>query len=471
MKFNTLTFDANLPTVQQVNVPTNTDYKVGMKVKRNGEIQQLGPDEFTIYTGEITPGDTTVVGPADSPSNLERTVNGTNKTTIFMMFPKASLSAYANKYIAPSDIEQTWHLSGETTATPLNYGDLEIGYGVQYVEGSTVWYSYQGKWCRIAGGAIAEKKDRVQIIDTALMRQNFNLQTAVAEVFFNGTIPTAQAPILVDSTITFHDEDTPVTIPTDAEKTNGYVTFTQASNDDPSFRQLKVAIEHGYNYNDTYTVKGQFPASTPNPNPSILAIKASELGLAGVEIHASDYGRLSARYWRKNTPQPADLSAWTDVNLWTGQVTGIEKLELTSTDGTNYCSVYHPLIDYTISEIDQAVPSLMGFTFKAGEYYFVEREKTGDVWPITNITQKKIFGADDTMLYTGGLRFTANYYWGRSVSMAFGTPFKSNFKLNINEFKSQCGDLNVQTDPEFNTAKVEGTYADGTEFSFDFCIE
>lgn len=49
--------------------------------------------------------------------------------------------------------------------------------------------------------------------------------------------------------------------------------------------------------------------------------------------------------------------------------------------------------------------------------------------------------------------------------------WSANFKLNVNEFKSQCGDLNVQTDPEFNTAKVEGTYADGTEFSFDFCKE
>ena len=51
------------------------------------------------------------------------------------------------------------------------------------------------------------------------------------------------------------------------------------------------------------------------------------------------------------------------------------------------------------------------------------------------------------------------------------TGFKADFKLNINEFKSQCGDLNAQTDPAFNTAKVEGTYADGTEFSYDFCIE
>ena len=53
MKFNTITYDANLPTVQQVNVPTNSDYKVGMKVKRNGEVQSIKPSEFTIYTGEI----------------------------------------------------------------------------------------------------------------------------------------------------------------------------------------------------------------------------------------------------------------------------------------------------------------------------------------------------------------------------------------------------------------------------------
>lgn len=54
MRINTLVFDANLPTTQQVNVPTNTDYRVGMKVTRNGEVQQLGPDEFTIYTGETS---------------------------------------------------------------------------------------------------------------------------------------------------------------------------------------------------------------------------------------------------------------------------------------------------------------------------------------------------------------------------------------------------------------------------------
>ena len=81
------------------------------------------------------------------------------------------------------------------------------------------------------------------------------------------------------------------------------------------------------------------------------------------------------------------------------------------------------------------------------------------------------FEADDYVVIGNALRFTANYYYGNCYKMTFGIPFKSNFKLNVNEFKSQCGDLNVQTDPDFNTAKVEGTYEDGTEFSYDFCIQ
>ncbi len=38
MKLYTLTYDCNNPVVQQINVPTNTDYKVGVKVIRDGQI-------------------------------------------------------------------------------------------------------------------------------------------------------------------------------------------------------------------------------------------------------------------------------------------------------------------------------------------------------------------------------------------------------------------------------------------------
>lgn len=57
MKFYTLDFDCNQPTVQQVNVPTNSDYKVGIKVKRNGEIQNLKPAEVTLGTLSADEGD------------------------------------------------------------------------------------------------------------------------------------------------------------------------------------------------------------------------------------------------------------------------------------------------------------------------------------------------------------------------------------------------------------------------------
>lgn len=54
MKFYTLDFDCNAPVTQQVNVPTNTDYKVGIKVKRNGAYQNLKPAEVKLYTGELS---------------------------------------------------------------------------------------------------------------------------------------------------------------------------------------------------------------------------------------------------------------------------------------------------------------------------------------------------------------------------------------------------------------------------------
>lgn len=48
MNFYTLTYDANLPTKQQVNIPTNTDYKIGVKVVRNGELLDLNPEDVTL---------------------------------------------------------------------------------------------------------------------------------------------------------------------------------------------------------------------------------------------------------------------------------------------------------------------------------------------------------------------------------------------------------------------------------------
>lgn len=50
MKFYNLKFDCNAPTKQQINIPTNTDYKVGIKVMRNGKQSILSPSEITLGT-------------------------------------------------------------------------------------------------------------------------------------------------------------------------------------------------------------------------------------------------------------------------------------------------------------------------------------------------------------------------------------------------------------------------------------
>ena len=57
MKIYTLDFDCNQPTAQQVNVPTNTYYKLGIKVKRNGAYQNLKPAEVTLGTLSADEGD------------------------------------------------------------------------------------------------------------------------------------------------------------------------------------------------------------------------------------------------------------------------------------------------------------------------------------------------------------------------------------------------------------------------------
>lgn len=67
----------------------------------------------------------------------------------------------------------------------------------------------------------------------------------------------------------------------------------------------------------------------------------------------------------------------------------------------------------------------------------------------------------------GGLKGTVGNYYVIAFQFQFGTPFSADFKLNINTFKSQQGDI-AETVAEMPEVKVDGTYADGTEFSYSF---
>lgn len=114
MRFITLTFDANCPTIQQVNVPTNTDYKVGMKVKRNGEVQNINPSGFTITSED---GTTLSVD--------------TNKTNGYVTFTQASNDNASFKQLSVVVNGTSWKANFKINVNVFNSQEGEIEGGVQ----------------------------------------------------------------------------------------------------------------------------------------------------------------------------------------------------------------------------------------------------------------------------------------------------------------------------------------------------
>ena len=80
MKLYTLAYDCNRPMPQQINVPTNTDYKVGVKIVRNGKQSILATNEVTLDNlsadAEKTNGYVTFTESAgDTPSYVSKTIS------------------------------------------------------------------------------------------------------------------------------------------------------------------------------------------------------------------------------------------------------------------------------------------------------------------------------------------------------------------------------------------------------------
>ena len=108
MNFYTLTYDANLPTKQQINVPTNTDYKVGVKVGRDGEILDLDPADVTLGAlsadAEKTDGYVTFTEAAGDNASY------TQKKLAIAHVPKESKLAYTPSK-ASTVYSANWNLS------------------------------------------------------------------------------------------------------------------------------------------------------------------------------------------------------------------------------------------------------------------------------------------------------------------------------------------------------------------------
>lgn len=81
MKLYTLDYDCNLPVTQQVNIATNTDAKIGIKVKKNGEYLNLDSSTLSVKVGnEIVFDPTTINGTSAELTASSTTTNVTLST-------------------------------------------------------------------------------------------------------------------------------------------------------------------------------------------------------------------------------------------------------------------------------------------------------------------------------------------------------------------------------------------------------
>ena len=217
----------------------------------------------------------------------------------------------------------------------------------------------------------------------------------------------------------------------DSEKTNGYVTITKASGDEATFKQYGVHINHGYDFNDYATTTGFMTGTLPKNFPTTTT--AESLGIARMTLTVDNF---KWGYAKSTTEVDVDdISDWDTVK--TTAVAGFVIFK----NGTS------PAV--------WASGGKLG-TYVDGQSVLVDEVEIQPQWVLT-------YGSN-------GLRGTANNYYVIAYNFQLGTPFSADFKLNINEFKSQSGDI-AETLAEESSVKVDGTYADGTTFSFDFCTK
>jgi hypothetical protein len=303
MKFTTITYDANLPTVQQVNVPTNSDYKVGMKVKRNGSVQSIKPSEFTVYTGEVTPGEpeTKTISaeyeahyhaPGDEAFTVVDLTGGSAYTTI-------------GSTLYPQPQSATLTVDGQTIDLNPDYIHYDI-----FIDFDITWTNDQVdgkmKWKNVVTEEIRDVLTLEEAYDMNIYINKQDLSacgvTSAIEQSCADNGYTASIAI-----VTKEGGDAPVTYPVDPEKTNGYVTITKASGDNASFKQYGVHIAKGYDFDDYVKQTGFMTDSTSKNFPTTTT--AESLGIGGYTLTMENV-KWGNKKSKAGAVDVADITYW-----------------------------------------------------------------------------------------------------------------------------------------------------------------
>lgn len=237
------------------------------------------------------------------------------------------------------------------------------------------------------------------------------------------------------------------TLSADAEKTNGYITYTAESGDEPSFQQFNVVVDTRVPGNKK--VVDYIVQMTDNTIPRALSASVDEEGLVG-QYYGKD-GQVDLYYWNAASQPPEDYTQWTKL-IASGSGTKVVKCS----DGSFW--YWRNLPESIVIE---------GKTYEAG-YWFLHTNPAGTVY-VEGAKSIPLKSGD--YLTSGTYRYTANNWLGIVACVDIPpTGYTQTVKLNLNVVKSQKGDLNP-TPTEFETVNFAGTDGDGEAFSYDIVIK
>lgn len=146
MKLYTLDYDCNMPVTQQVNVATNTDAKIGIKVQKNGEYLNLDGSTLSVVTPEvITPEPSELIGPAwkITKSPLPFPVAYALMTPLSSFAGGKVYGGASNFSVDISPDDETWSDYDWTAKMTIDYVDADINPNIiaqcKVSQGETKW--------------------------------------------------------------------------------------------------------------------------------------------------------------------------------------------------------------------------------------------------------------------------------------------------------------------------------------------
>lgn len=211
------------------------------------------------------------------------------------------------------------------------------------------------------------------------------------------------------------------------------MTFQITTPDTASYVQDTVVVDKPHSFNGTVKKAGQFPAqvSPDEINPSVLQVNAKDLDVVGAVVNANDIGPKQMKQWRNANPVPEDLSAWT-TTTWLNKA------------GDDYIPAA-VIIEGYIDERGVVQGKEVYCKQKDGDpTKFVFADLVPGTFPQQFKNERETYTLTEKSTFTRKLNYKANWYYGQAIDLVLdGTPTKATFKLNVNTFKSQQGDIDA----------------------------